>query len=420
MKIITDRAVLNRVIKQVEPFVPRQGDAEVSSLESVLFSTDKDGALVLTAQSNDRAVEMVTDPDEITVEGDVQVLITLNALKTALAATGNDDEEEVTVEVRGKKRLVITAASGAVAEIGVMPIYDDTILPSVARITTGTPSVELKVSDFTHLYRVGGQARRLTPDYPNLCAVHLELSDEVLTATSTDKRASVYTSAPARSIGDDAFAVLVQPNAANEVLALFDKNDMLSLSVGNVREDGSAERKYAHFVNGDGTIHAVTIGPSYDISGYPKEQLLGLLKGFVAGGSTYRLVVNKDSIINLFKSAEKMSTLNTQGKELLMKLTKSKLEVSLNGDNTFVQSIPVEEWTGPEGTTLEVRWDAYHGIISSFPADEDGNIRVAFVSRKDSVVGMAAFTEASKFNPLAKDPELPEDYFCLVPVKESV
>lgn len=419
MKIITDRGVLSRIIKQVEPFVPRQGDAEVSSLESVLFSTDKDGALVLIAQSDDSAVTMVTDPDEITVEGTGEVLITLNSLKTALAATGNDDEEEVTIETLGKKRLEITAG-GAVAEIGVTPIFDDTILPSVPRIVNGTPSVELKVSDFTRLYRVGGQARRLTPDYPNLCAVHLELSDEVLTATSTDKRASVYTSAPARSISDDAFAVLVQPNSANEVLNLFDKNDTLTLSVGTVREDGSGERKYAHFVNGDGTIHAVTIGPSYDISGYPKEQLLGLLKGFVAGNSTHRLIVNKDSLVNLFKSAEKMSSLNTQGKELLMKLTKSKLEVSLNGDNTFVRSIPVEEWTGMEGTTLEVRWDAYNGIISSFPADEDGNIHVAFVSRKGSIAGMAAFTKESEFNPLAKEPELPEDYFCLVPVKESV
>ena len=420
MKIITERAALNRLIKQIEPFVHRQGDAEVGSLEYVLFETDKDNTLICTAQSEDRSVQIVTDADEITVEGDGQVLIPIHALKTALGAISHDDDQEVTIETRGKKRVGILAG-GAEVEIGVMSIYPDTILPSVPKIGSDTPTIEMKVSDFATTYRIGGQARRLTTDFPNLCAVHLELKDGVLTALSTDKRTTVYTSAPARTVTGEEFAVLIQPNAVNEVLALFDPEDTLSLSIATKNGDGSAERKIAHFVNGDGTVHAVTIGPSYDISGYPKTQLLGMLKGMVAG-NTHQLSVNKHELLSLFKSADKIAGLNSKGKEILMKLGKSEVEVSLGGDsdNTFVDSTKVSEWTGPEGVTVEVRWDAYQTAVASFPESKDGDINVAVIERNGQVIALGAYTEEGGFNPLESAPDLPEDYLCIVPVKEAV
>jgi len=420
MKIITERASLNRLIKQIEPFVHRKGDAEVGSLEYVLFEIDNDKTLVCTAQSEDRSVQIVTDADEITVEGEGKVLIPIHALKTALGAITNDDDQEVTIETRGKKRVGILA-DGASVEIGIMPIYPDTILPSVAKITSNTPTIEMNVADFANLYRIGGQARRLTTDFPNLCAVHLELKDGVLTALSTDKRTTVYTSAPARAVTGDEFAVLIQPNAVNEVLSLFEGDDTLSLSIATKNGDGAPERKFAHFVNGEGTIHAVTIGPSYDISGYPKVQLLGMLKGMVAG-TTHQLSVNKHELLSLFKSADKISGLNNKGKEILLKLGKSEVEVSLSGDsdNTFNDSMKVSEWTGPEGVTIEVRWDAYATAVSSFPESKDGDINVAVIERNGNVVAIGAYTEDSGFNPLESAPDLPADYLCIVPVKEAV
>lgn len=420
MKMITERSALNRLIKQMEPFVHRKGDAEVESLEYVLFEIDSDGTLVCTAQSEDRSVQIVTDSEEITVEGEGKVLIPMHALKTALAAITNDDDEEVTIETRGKKRVGIMA-DGASVEIGIMPIYPDTILPQVAKITSNTPTIEINVSDFATLYRVGGQARRLTTDFPNLCAVHLELKDGVLTALSADKRTTVYTSAPARAVTGDEFAVLIQPNAVNEVLSLFEGDDTLSLSIATQSGDGAPERKFAHFVNGDGTVHAVTIGPSYDISGYPKVQLLGMIKGMVAG-TTHQLSVNKHELLSLCKSAEKIASLNNKGKEILLKLNKSEVEVSLSNDsdNTFNDSMKVSEWTGPDGVTVEVRWDAYATAVSSFPESKDGDINVAVIERSGKVIAFGAYTEESGFNPLESAPELPEDYMCIVPVKEAV
>lgn len=420
MKIISERAAFNRLIKRIEPFVHRQGDAEVSSLESVLMEIDNDGTLVCTAQSEDRSVQIVTEKDEFSTEGEGKVLLPIHAIKTALAAISKDDEEEITIETRGNKRIGILAG-GAEVEIGITPIYQDTILPSVAKITSDTPTIKINVADFATTYKVGGQARRITTDFPNLCAVHLELKDGVLTALSTDKRTTVYTSAPAEAVKGEEFAVLIQPNAVNEVLSLFDADDTLSLSIATVSGDGAPERKFAHFVNGDGTVHAVTIGPSYDISGYPKDQLFNLLRGFVSG-TTHHLSVSKHELLSLFKSAEKIASLNSKGKEILLKLTKSEVEVSLSGDsdNTFTDSTEVTEWTGPEGVTIEVRWDAYATAISSFPEDKDGDINVAVIERKGAMIALGAYTADSGFNPQESAPELPQDYFCIVPVKETV
>src|SRR5690242_12857475 len=122
MKIISERAAFNRLIKKIEPFVHRQGDAEVSSLESVLMEIDSDGSLVCTAQSEDRSVQIVTDNDEFTTEGEGKVLLPIHAVKTALGAISKDDEEEITVETRGNKRIGILAG-GAEVEIGTTPIY---------------------------------------------------------------------------------------------------------------------------------------------------------------------------------------------------------------------------------------------------------------------------------------------------------
>lgn len=417
MKIVAERSTLNTLIKQLEPFVARPTAVEVTAFESVLVQTEADASLVWTAQSEDRAVVISTDADAFTVEGSGRVLIPVHPLKTVIAAISRDDDDEITIEVLSKKRMKISA-NGASAELAVTPIVGDLVLPSVPKITSDASTVETTVEDFVTLYGVGGQSVRQTNDFPVLTAVHLELNDETLTALSADKRSTTYASSPARSVSGDDFAVLIQPKAVKEVLSLFAPDDKLSLSITSAGA-GSQQQRLAHFVSGDGSIHAVTVGPYYDISTYPKDQLVGLIKGLL-GGETHRLVVSKHELLGLFKAAEKISTLNRESKEIHMELDRKAVTVSLGGDNTFTDSTPVTEWTGPENVTVVVRWDAYSNHISSFPEDKDGLIHLALIERKGAISAMGSYTEASGFNPQAKDVALPEDYFCMVPVQEAL
>lgn len=446
MKLIVDPSLFASYVSKAHAFTDRSSSAK-KTLTCVLIEADQEkGTVRFTAESPASAIQFsVSEGIEIVESG--RILINSSWILTALnVVTPNgipaeDAEDAGPKKKKGKAapRVNIDAETDssihvysgkAETRLATIPLKNtDLHIPGIGDIDK-EEGLEFEPQDFADTFWLGSSSydsvttsvgREICVQYlPELGGVRFASTDKTSLSYAVSQKASPT------GADQDSFNILLDPISLGTAFNYFAEGDKVTL----YKDDDNETISHFLVTSKEGAVqyHVQINNLSFTFENYPINQLMERMAKGIVKDINGVLRVDKFQLLDLFRRAEQMGTLNPsdnggQGKTVHVKLDKTSLNASIPGDASFTDDINVRSWTGSP-LALDFKWGLYGSMLSRFPSDDA--INIAFIERtskpksegeapRKRVVAMALFTDEQADE--VEDGNLPNNYLCVIPVQ---
>lgn len=416
MEITAKQSVFDKIVKRADPFTAKDlGSSD--HLHAILVEVDAEaGTVRFTAESDASAIEFVVGED-IDIQESGRILIDSIRLRTVLSVIPSD--ERVTIKTLSEKAASVTGGR-TIIRVPIKLIEDtNALLPKVQN--GAKDGVKLSSEDFKAAFNIGVVAHDTKGSRPSLNSVHISFipgkgskDKGKLRFLSFNGSATAFATSDIQKIDADEFVTLVEPLAVRASIEYIDQGTSVILTEGK----GQAAEKQLHITvikedkNGDAqTLYHIRLNTLSGGHGqYPAAQIFDKTQKIFEGANT-SFSVDHGGLLRLFRSAERISSLNHQGrsKDVEVGLNKNDIRIAVSGETDFEDFIELKEWSGEKDSFI-FRWGLYGDALETYPGDSD--LQIGVIRANDRIVALA----------LVDDPDIkfdgksfPENYLAIIP-----
>lgn len=443
LNITTKREVLDGLVNTAKSFTSENLGTQ-SHLHGILIRADKEtGEVRLTAENDTSAVEFSTYEIDIHDEG--EILVNGSYLRTVLDVM--PFQHPITIK-QTSKTIVHISAGNTEVNLGVTTIDREAnkavLVPKVGDATD--PSVAIRSSEFSMAYSQGSVATDFAGSGGKAVDNVLLRGDEKsLLVGAMNRGSATYSHADASILSP--FNTLVRPGVIGGIVGYIANSDIVTLSYGSEFSVEKGEQivqtrsihVHTYVWNGgkkgdkkkgerkvpfDKTPHE---SEEFDL-GYhirfataaaPVEkhplntpQMLNNIKSMANAASGSYLVTSREDFFRVIDNASRISRLdrNDQVIRVYGKIDGDRIKVSIPGETSFEDFIPIKKGTLEEGAFI-IGWGTSRPEFATYPNEDD--IRLHFMSEGEKFKAAILITESGAER-ILDEGELPDDYLAFV------
>lgn len=419
MKISAKQGIFDKLVKRADLFTANDLGSSAYMHSILIDVSAEDSTVRFTAENDISAIEFFAD-ENIDIQESGKILIDSIRLRTVLGVILSD--ERVTIETKGERFVEITGGSTNM-HVPITLIEDDkALLPKVQ--PAAKTGITLKAEDFRNGFLTGVVAFDSKGQRPSLNSVHISIvpvegkaknnESPKIRFLSFNGSATAFATVNTIAVENPEFITLVEPSQlfaamdyvsqGNSVILAEGKGDkagtQLHLTILAESKEGDTQVLYHLRLNTLAGGHAE----------FPAPAIFEKTKQIFAG-ATSSLKVNHAELLRLFRSAERIASLNHsgRGKDVDVNLTKKDIHIVVTGETTFEDIISLQEWDGGEDS-FRFRWGLYGNALETYPGDDD--LHIGIIRNDDRIVALALVNDPdAKFN----GKFFPENYLAIIP-----